>query len=86
MKGRVNHRAVSEVKESRSLELYGYWQTEPYVPPKVVNVRKFNRGALFFSALQVEGLCFRDVYREMNLVIYMFTKAVWYQKVVFICD
>ncbi|EJD74033.1 DNA repair protein Rad4 containing protein [Loa loa] len=39
VKGRVNHRAASELRESRSLELYGYWQTEPYVPPKVVDGR-----------------------------------------------
>uniref|UniRef100_A0A915PHM1 DNA sliding clamp PCNA n=1 Tax=Setaria digitata TaxID=48799 RepID=A0A915PHM1_9BILA len=39
VKGRVNRRAVSEVGESRSLELFGYWQTEPYVPPKVVDGR-----------------------------------------------
>uniref|UniRef100_A0A0R3RVZ3 Fe2OG dioxygenase domain-containing protein n=1 Tax=Elaeophora elaphi TaxID=1147741 RepID=A0A0R3RVZ3_9BILA len=39
VKGRMNHRTVSEPRESRSLELYGYWQTEPYVPPKVVNGR-----------------------------------------------
>ncbi|EJW80776.1 DNA repair protein Rad4 containing protein [Wuchereria bancrofti] len=39
VKGRMNNRAASEMRESRSLELYGYWQTEPYVPPKVVNGR-----------------------------------------------
>ncbi|VDN02655.1 unnamed protein product [Thelazia callipaeda] len=39
VKGRVNHRVAPELREPRSLELYGYWQTEPYVPPKVVDER-----------------------------------------------
>ncbi|VDN24946.1 unnamed protein product [Gongylonema pulchrum] len=39
VKGRVNPRIPPELREPRSLELFGFWQTEPYVPPKVVDGR-----------------------------------------------
>ncbi|KAL3993549.1 Rad4 transglutaminase-like domain family protein [Acanthocheilonema viteae] len=59
VKGRTNRRIVSELKESRSLELYGYWQTEPYVPPKVVNERiprnEFGNLYVYKSSMIPEG-------------------------------
>ncbi|VDO50304.1 unnamed protein product, partial [Onchocerca flexuosa] len=59
VKGRINHRAASQLKESRSLELYGYWQTEPYVPPKVVNGRiprnEFGNLYVYKSSMVPEG-------------------------------
>ncbi|CAG9531860.1 unnamed protein product [Cercopithifilaria johnstoni] len=59
VKGRMNHRTVSELGESRSLELYGYWQTEPYIPPKVVNERiprnEFGNLYVYKSSMVPEG-------------------------------
>ncbi|KAM3727166.1 putative DNA repair protein [Dirofilaria immitis] len=59
VKGRTNHRAVSQPRESRSLELYGYWQTEPYVPPKVINGRiprnEFGNLYIYKSSMVPEG-------------------------------
>ncbi|PIO59383.1 DNA repair protein Rad4, partial [Teladorsagia circumcincta] len=37
VKGRPNLRVPAEMREQRYLEVYGYWQTEPYRPPKVMN-------------------------------------------------
>lgn len=38
VKARPDHKVPPELRGERTLELYGYWQTEPYVPPKVVDV------------------------------------------------
>ncbi|VDK69697.1 unnamed protein product [Litomosoides sigmodontis] len=57
--GRMNNRAVSEQREPRFLELYGYWQTEPYVPPKVINGRiprnEFGNLYVYKSSMVPEG-------------------------------
>uniref|UniRef100_A0A8R1XPM6 Fe2OG dioxygenase domain-containing protein n=1 Tax=Onchocerca volvulus TaxID=6282 RepID=A0A8R1XPM6_ONCVO len=59
VKGRTNPRVVSQLRESRSLELFGYWQTEPYVPPKVVNGRiprnEFGNLYVYKSSMVPEG-------------------------------
>ncbi|MCP9266522.1 DNA repair protein complementing XP-C cells-like protein [Dirofilaria immitis] len=56
VKGRTNHRAVSQPRESRSLELYGYWQTEPYVPPKGrIPRNEFGNLYIYKSSMVPEG-------------------------------
>uniref|UniRef100_A0A0M3HRB8 DNA repair protein complementing XP-C cells n=1 Tax=Ascaris lumbricoides TaxID=6252 RepID=A0A0M3HRB8_ASCLU len=39
VKARPSTRVPPEEREPRTLEVYGYWQTEPYVPPEVVDGR-----------------------------------------------
>lgn len=37
--GRPNNRASLEFRLPKTVDLYGRWQTEPYVTPKIMNVR-----------------------------------------------
>ncbi|KAJ1351304.1 hypothetical protein KIN20_007290 [Parelaphostrongylus tenuis] len=39
VKARPNIRVPAEERVQRHLDLFGYWQTEPYRPPKVINGR-----------------------------------------------
>ncbi|KAK6053605.1 DNA repair protein Rad4, partial [Cooperia oncophora] len=39
VKARPNIRVPAEEREQRYLDVYGYWQTEPYRPPKVTDGR-----------------------------------------------
>lgn len=39
VKARPDTRVPEEMRVPRTLDLYGYWQTEPYVPPEVVDGR-----------------------------------------------
>uniref|UniRef100_A0A915ASE5 Uncharacterized protein n=1 Tax=Parascaris univalens TaxID=6257 RepID=A0A915ASE5_PARUN len=39
VKARPSTRVPPEQREPRTLEVYGYWQTEPYVPPEIVDGR-----------------------------------------------
>ncbi|VDM53557.1 unnamed protein product [Angiostrongylus costaricensis] len=39
VKARPKLNVPSEQREQRYLDVFGYWQTEPYRPPKVTNVR-----------------------------------------------
>ncbi|VDN25195.1 unnamed protein product [Gongylonema pulchrum] len=59
VKGRVNPRIPPELREPRSLELFGFWQTEPYVPPKVVDGRvprnEFGNLYVYKSSMIPEG-------------------------------
>lgn len=78
VKARPDIRVPKEERQSdRTLDLYGFWQTEPYVPPKVINGRipRNEHGNMYLykksmlpegcAYLQLDGLY--GIARRLNL-------------------
>lgn len=75
VKARPKLNVPKEQRTPLSLNVYGYWQTEPYFPGSVVDV--------FFGYFFIISICivFRVKYLGMSLEIYTLTKVDYCLKI-----